>query len=125
MASSSTPILDKEHGDISYLKQDEIGLVLSKALSETYKAQPNDPVDFFAKFLLNHSRTAKKAKEVSLMKVVYNGLPVGKRSRESCQGSAREAPQSIEAKGTRRIGQEKESKGQRRKDREILRWTER
>ena len=63
MASSSNNILDKEHGDITYLKQDEIGLVLSKALSETYKAQPNDPVDFFAKFLLNHSRTAKKAKE--------------------------------------------------------------
>jgi uncharacterized ferredoxin-like protein len=37
--------------------------VISKALSETYKAQPNDPVDFFAKFLLNHSRTAKKAKD--------------------------------------------------------------
>ncbi len=37
--------------------------MISKALSETYKAQPNDPVDFFAKFLLNHSRTARKAKE--------------------------------------------------------------
>ena len=37
--------------------------MISKALSETYKAQPNDPVDFFAKFLLNHSRTAKKAKD--------------------------------------------------------------
>lgn len=31
-------ILDKEHGDITFLKQDDIGLVLSKALSETYKA---------------------------------------------------------------------------------------
>ena len=55
--------MDKEHSDITYLKQDEIGLVISKALSETYKAQPNDPVNFFAKFLLNHSRTARKAKE--------------------------------------------------------------
>ena len=53
--------MDKEHPDITYLKQDEIGLVISKALSETYKAQPNDPVNFFAKYLLNHSRTAKKA----------------------------------------------------------------
>jgi hypothetical protein len=68
------PILDKEHGDISYLKQDEIGLVLSKALSETYKAQPNDPVDFFAKFLLNHSRTAKKAKEVRAFTMVSLNL---------------------------------------------------
>jgi hypothetical protein len=55
-------ILDKEHADITYLKQDEIGLVLSKALSETFKVQPNDPVNFFAKFLLNHSKTAKRAK---------------------------------------------------------------
>ena len=54
--------MDKEHADITYLKQDEIGLVLSKALAETYKVQPNDPVSFFAKFLLNHTRTAKKAK---------------------------------------------------------------
>ena len=55
-------ILDKEHADITYLKQDEIGLVLSKALSETFKVHPNDPVSFFAKFLLNHSKTAKRAK---------------------------------------------------------------
>jgi hypothetical protein len=59
---AAAPILDKEHADITYLKQDEIGLVLSKALAETYKVQPNDPVSFFAKFLLNHTRTAKKAK---------------------------------------------------------------
>lgn len=28
---------EKEHPDITYLKQDEIGLVISKALSEVYK----------------------------------------------------------------------------------------
>jgi hypothetical protein len=44
--------------------------VLSKALSETYKASPNDPVDFFAKYLLNHSRTVKKIKEVRLNSMV-------------------------------------------------------
>jgi hypothetical protein len=62
---SQQPLLDKEHPDITYLKQDEIGLVLSKALSETYKVQPNDPVTFFAKFLLNHTKTGKRMKHVS------------------------------------------------------------
>ena len=30
--------LEREHPDITYLKQDGIGLILSKGLSETYKA---------------------------------------------------------------------------------------
>jgi len=58
-------LLDKEHPDITYLKQDEIGLVLSKGLSETYKARPKNPVEFFAKWLLNHAKTQSKAKEVN------------------------------------------------------------
>ena len=61
-----THLLDKEHPDITYLKQDEIGLVLSKALSETYKSQPRNPVEFFAKYLLNFSKTQKKAQMVRL-----------------------------------------------------------
>ena len=47
-------LLGKEHADITYLKQESIANVLSKALSETYKHQPNDPVAFFSKYLLNH-----------------------------------------------------------------------
>jgi Dpy-30 motif len=79
--ATAHPILDKEHGDITYLKQDEIGLVLSKALAETYKAQPNDPVDFFAKFLLNHTRTAKKARDVRI--IIHNGNNTGEGGREA------------------------------------------
>jgi hypothetical protein len=37
-------LLGKEHPDISYLKKDKIASVISKALSETYRLQPNDPV---------------------------------------------------------------------------------
>lgn len=48
-------LLGKEHPDIKYLRQDNISLVLSKALSETYLEKPNDPVQFFAKVLLNHA----------------------------------------------------------------------
>lgn len=54
-----------EHPDITYLKKDDIGLVLAKALNETYQVQPKNPVEFFAKWLLNHSRTARLAQEVT------------------------------------------------------------
>jgi hypothetical protein len=50
-------LLGKEHADISYLKKDKISSVLSKALSETYRLQPNDPVQFFASYLMNHNKT--------------------------------------------------------------------
>jgi hypothetical protein len=47
-------LLGREHADIFYLKRPEISSVISKALSETYRLQPNDPVSFFSKYLLNH-----------------------------------------------------------------------
>ena len=56
---------EKEHPDITYLKQDEIGLVLAKALNEVYKVQPKNPVEFFAKWMLNHTRTHKRFISVS------------------------------------------------------------
>jgi len=52
--ASLEALLGKEHADITYLKQDKIAKVLSKALSETYKHKPNDPVSFFSQYLLNH-----------------------------------------------------------------------
>ena len=60
---SEDPRLNREHQDITYLKQEEIGLVLAKALAETYKVHPKNPVDFLAKWLLNYSRTEQKAEE--------------------------------------------------------------
>lgn len=56
-AQHVTRFLENEHPDVKYLKRDDIGIVLSRALSETYLAQPSKPIEFFAKFLLNHSRT--------------------------------------------------------------------
>lgn len=52
--------VEKEHPDITYLKQDEIGLVIAKALNETYKYKPTNPIDFFAKWLLNHTKTNRR-----------------------------------------------------------------
>lgn len=54
-------LLGKEHADITYLKKDKISVVISKALSETYRLQPNDPVKFFAQYLLNHNKTVELA----------------------------------------------------------------
>ncbi len=40
--------------DMDYLKQDEIGKILAMGLAEVYKQTPKYPIDFFAKWLLNH-----------------------------------------------------------------------
>ena len=45
--------------DAEYLKKDEIGLVIAKAMACTYKAQPANPIDYFAKWLLQQSKVAK------------------------------------------------------------------
>ena len=63
--STRTAILGKPHDDIKYLQQDEIGGIIAKGLSETYEARPKNPVEYFAKWLLNHKRTQKKQLEVS------------------------------------------------------------
>jgi len=54
-------MLGRDHPDIKYLSQEHIALVLSKALAETYGEHPNDPVEFFSKYLLNHVSMQKKA----------------------------------------------------------------
>jgi len=55
--------LEREHQDVTYYKRDEIGVVLSKGLSETYRLKPNKPIEFFAKWLINFSDRQKKDKQ--------------------------------------------------------------
>ena len=64
--ASLEALLSKEHGEVSYLKQEHISLVLSRALAETYKHQPNDPVQFFSQFLLHHCNVQQMHNEVSI-----------------------------------------------------------
>ena len=45
----------KENPDISYIKRDDIGVVIAKGLARLYRAQPKDPVDYLARWLLNFS----------------------------------------------------------------------
>jgi hypothetical protein len=42
-----------------FLKSDEVGLVIAKGMAATYHAKPKNPVDFFARFLLNQAALAK------------------------------------------------------------------
>lgn len=90
--------LSQEHPNTRYFKNDEIGLTLSRALAETYKAQPGKPIEFFAKFLLNHSRTQKKAQAVSnvpnqiiFLKIDILNCIIGERKRKSSEGLERKA----------------------------------
>ena len=55
-----------KHPDITYLQKNDIGGVISKGLAETYQAKPQNPVEFFAKWLLNYRKTEKFAEEVSI-----------------------------------------------------------
>lgn len=48
-------LLEKPHPDMEYLKQENISLVLSRALSETFKAKPMEPKKYFAQYLLNYA----------------------------------------------------------------------
>lgn len=52
---------EQEHPDAAYIKSDEIGVVIAKGIAVTYKTQPKNPVDFLAKWLLNHARVQKEA----------------------------------------------------------------
>jgi hypothetical protein len=45
--------------DSEYLKSEEIGGVIAKAMAHTYRAQPQNPIDYFAKWLLNYSQVQK------------------------------------------------------------------
>lgn len=51
----------KENPDIAYIKRDDIGLVIAKGLSQLYRAQPTDPVDYLAKWLLNFSNVKNQS----------------------------------------------------------------
>ena len=51
--------MKKSRPEAEYLKSDEIGLVIAKGMAVTYKANPECPIDFFARWLLNQSQQAK------------------------------------------------------------------
>ena len=54
----------KLSSDAEYLKSDELGLVIAKGMAVMYKETPKNPVDFLAKWLLNHSQVQRQAEAV-------------------------------------------------------------
>jgi galactose-1-phosphate uridylyltransferase len=50
-----------DHPDATYIKRDDIGVVVAKGLAVLFKTQPSNPVDFLAKWLLNYSQVEKTA----------------------------------------------------------------
>lgn len=83
--ASLEALLGKEHADITYLRQESISLVISKALSETFKHKPIDPVAFFSKYLLNHVNVMAIHDKVTAK--LYNCL--GCQSQQQSQGIER------------------------------------
>jgi hypothetical protein len=58
---ATEPATAAEHPDASYIKSDDLGLVIAKGMAVMYKAQPSNPVDFLAKWLLNYSNIQRSA----------------------------------------------------------------
>lgn len=61
-------LLADPHPDVDYLRQQDISLVLSKALADTFKAQPLEPKMYFAKYLLNYAAQKRQETAVSIFK---------------------------------------------------------
>lgn len=53
----------QEHEDVKYLKQDDVGNVVSEALSDLYLAKPENPLHFLGNWLLNYAATLKNKEQ--------------------------------------------------------------
>lgn len=49
-------IMGKQHPDIKYLMNEEIGGVICQGLADTVEAKPKNPIEFLAKWLLNYRK---------------------------------------------------------------------
>ena len=50
-----------DSSDADYLKSEDVGRVIAKGMAVLYKTQPQNPVDFLGKWLLNVAQTQKQA----------------------------------------------------------------
>ena len=60
LVNHSRFVKQEDHPDVEYLKQDEIGLVISKGLGELYVTKPTNPLHYLGNWLLNHAAVLKK-----------------------------------------------------------------
>ena len=61
MSVPATTAATAEHPDATYLKSEDLGLVIAKGLAVMSKEQPANPVDFLAKWLLNYASIQQSA----------------------------------------------------------------
>ena len=47
---------EHDHPDATYIKREDISVVVAKGLAVIYKTQPKNPVDFLSKWLLNYAQ---------------------------------------------------------------------
>ena len=59
MSKEEAPAPKKLHPDSEYIMQQNIGPIIAKGLATVYKEKPHNPVDFFAKWLLQQSNILK------------------------------------------------------------------
>ena len=57
-------MVDAQMTDAEYLKSNDLGLVIAKGMAVMYKAQPTNPVDFLARWLLNLAANEKKNEDM-------------------------------------------------------------
>jgi hypothetical protein len=70
--------MGEQHVDIKYLMQDDIGVVISKGLASTYETKPKNPIEYFAKWLLNHREIEREAQKVSTLAFITYFIKVEK-----------------------------------------------
>ena len=63
LANHNRFLRPEDHSSVAYLKQDDIGIVLSKALAELYVTKPKNQLHFLGNWLLNHSAAMRKKQE--------------------------------------------------------------
>ena len=61
--TTKAAVAKKLHPDSEYIMQDQIGSVIAKGLATVYKEKPENPVDYFAKWLLMQSQILKRDAE--------------------------------------------------------------
>lgn len=61
VAKAAAAQASQEHPDATYIKREDIGVVIAKGLAVMYKTQPKNAVDFLAKWLLNYAQVEKTA----------------------------------------------------------------
>ena len=47
--------INAEHKDLTYIKREDISLIISKGLASTVKYHPRNPIEYFAKWLLEYN----------------------------------------------------------------------